>query len=311
MNTVGKHVELFLVEGVAGGITTAEVVGWTGHVLTGVRADFSKKVVKRQEAERNGVYILIGDDPDAVGGLMCYIGKTENFKDRFSQHLVKKDFWDRFVLISAKDAAFNEGHWSHLEHRLIGMAHKAKRAKVDNDRRPKVRKLSEAAVSDVEAFIEQLQFLLPVLGVNFFKSRETATDQEKKESSPIFELSTAGVGSAKAELRGGEFVVLEGSQCATNWDLTNKSEATARSYARYAEILQKFIDDGSVRIFRDGVGVLTRDVPFASPSTAAALMKARSANGRVEWKTGNQTLSQWEDEGMREAASESASQETF
>lgn len=311
MGAVGKHVELFLVEGVAGGITTAEVVGWTGHVLTGVRADFSKKVVKREEAGRNGVYILIGDDPDAVGGLRCYIGKTENFKDRFSNHLVNKDFWDRFVLISAKDAVFNEGHWSHMEHRLVDMANKAKRAKVENSQRPQVRKLSEAAVSDVEAFIEQLQFLLPVLGVNFFKSRETATEQEKKESSPIFELSTAGVGSAKAELRGDEFVVLEGSRCATNWDLTNKSEATTRSYARYAEILQKFIDDGSVRIIGDGVGVLTRDVPFASPSTAAALMKARSANGRVEWKTGNQTLSQWEDEGMLEAASETANEEAF
>ncbi len=184
MNTVGKHVELFLVEGVAGGITTAEVVGWTGHVLTGVRANFSKKVVKRDEATRNGVYILIGDDPDATGGLKCYIGKTENFTDRFSNHLVNKDFWDRFVLISAKDAAFNEGHWSHLEHRLVDMAHKAKRAKVENSQQPQVRKLSEAAVSDVEAFIEQLQILLPVLGVNFFKSREAATDQEKKNLRP-------------------------------------------------------------------------------------------------------------------------------
>jgi hypothetical protein len=28
----GKHIELFLVEGVPGGITTAEIAGGTGHV---------------------------------------------------------------------------------------------------------------------------------------------------------------------------------------------------------------------------------------------------------------------------------------
>ena len=27
----GKHIELFLVEGVPGGITTAEIAGWTGQ----------------------------------------------------------------------------------------------------------------------------------------------------------------------------------------------------------------------------------------------------------------------------------------
>lgn len=298
---VGKHVELFLVDGVAGGITTAEVVGWTGHVLTGVRADFSKKVVAREEAERNGVYILLGDNPDSIGGLDCYIGKTESFKTRFANHLANKDFWDRFVLISAKDSAFNEGHWSHLEHRLVDMAKKAKRANVLNNQQPQIRKLSEAAVSDVEAFIDQLQILLPVLGVNVVKSRETATEQEVKESSPIFELSTAGVGKAQAELRADEFVVLEGSRCATNWDLTNKSAATARSYARFQDILQKFIDDGSIKIIADGVGELTRDVPFTSPSTAAALMKGRSANGRTEWKTGILTLSQWEDASVTDS----------
>lgn len=31
----GHHIELFLVDGTPGGITTAEIIGWTGHVLSG------------------------------------------------------------------------------------------------------------------------------------------------------------------------------------------------------------------------------------------------------------------------------------
>ena len=47
----GKHIELFLVEGVPGGITTAEIAGWTGHVLAGPRSDLGD-VLKRPEAKR-------------------------------------------------------------------------------------------------------------------------------------------------------------------------------------------------------------------------------------------------------------------
>ncbi len=31
----GKHIEVFLGEGVPGGITTAEIAGWTGHIPFG------------------------------------------------------------------------------------------------------------------------------------------------------------------------------------------------------------------------------------------------------------------------------------
>jgi hypothetical protein len=35
----GKHIELFLVDGTPGGLTTAEIIGWTGHVLSAGRSE--------------------------------------------------------------------------------------------------------------------------------------------------------------------------------------------------------------------------------------------------------------------------------
>ena len=49
----GKHIELFLVEGVPGGITTAEIAGWTGHVLAGPRSDLGE-VLERPEGSATG-----------------------------------------------------------------------------------------------------------------------------------------------------------------------------------------------------------------------------------------------------------------
>ena len=142
----GMHIELFLVEGVPGAITTAEIAGWTGHVMSGPRSDLAD-VLRRSEAKRNGAYLLLGDDDDAIGGVRCYIGRTENFTNRFRDHQAKKEFWDRVVLITAKDDGFNEGHWGYLEARLVDLARQAARVTLTNDQTPQGRKLSEAQAS--------------------------------------------------------------------------------------------------------------------------------------------------------------------
>src|SRR5690606_36890863 len=54
----GADIELFLVDGVPGGITTAELVGWTGHVLRAPRGDLAE-LTKRPELARNRTYLLL------------------------------------------------------------------------------------------------------------------------------------------------------------------------------------------------------------------------------------------------------------
>ena len=139
----GKHIELFLVDGEPGGITTANVSGWTGHILSGPRTALTR-ILARDEAHRNGIYLLLGDDPDAIENIACYIGRTEDFSARFRQHDRQKDWWDRAVLISSRDDSFNEGHWGYLEARLVEIASTAKRCSLpDNAQTPQPRKLSD------------------------------------------------------------------------------------------------------------------------------------------------------------------------
>ncbi|BFL98728.1 hypothetical protein TPCV3_03820 [Cutibacterium avidum] len=88
---MGKHIEIFLVDGVSGGITTAEIAGWTGHVLSGPRNDLTT-LLERDEAQRNGAYLLLGSDPEALEGTQCYIGRSEDFRARIRNHNVSKEF---------------------------------------------------------------------------------------------------------------------------------------------------------------------------------------------------------------------------
>jgi hypothetical protein len=291
----GKHIEVFLVNGAPGGITTAEIAGWTGHVLAGPRPELGN-ILKRSEVKRNGAYLLLGGDDDSSGIAQCYIGRTENFISRFRDHKAKKDFWDRVVIITAKDDAFNEGHWGYLEARLVDLARQAARVDLQNENTPQGRKLSEAQASDMEAFIAQLQIVLPVLGVNAIRTRPAIPVSGLAENvSPVFTLVHAKAGvDARAQVIGDEFTVLAGSTVRATWSGVGSAESTQRAYAAYRAQHQRLVADGSISV-ENGTGRVTRDIPFRSPSTAGAIALGRSCNGRVEWVWSGGTYGAWEE----------------
>lgn len=65
----GKQIKLFLIDGTPGGVTTAEITNWTGHVLAAARSDLAD-LLKREETQRTGAYLLLGEDETAVGASM-------------------------------------------------------------------------------------------------------------------------------------------------------------------------------------------------------------------------------------------------
>ena len=64
----GRQVRLFLVDGTPSGLMTAEVMNWTGKALAGPRARLGE-LIRREEASRTGVYVLMGPDPDRANGV--------------------------------------------------------------------------------------------------------------------------------------------------------------------------------------------------------------------------------------------------
>ena len=297
----GKHIEIFLVDGESGGITTANVSGWTGHILSGPRTALTR-LLSREEAHRNGVYLLLGDDPDAIENVSCYIGRTEDFSARFRQHDRKKDWWDRAILVSSRDDSFNEGHWGYLEARLVEIATTAKRCSLpDNAQTPQTRKLSEAQKSDAETFLDQIMVVLPVLGVSILRNLKTRPERQTPPidiDSPIFTLTVPKRGiHAQARVIGDEFIMLEGSRIVGEWTNEGRKPSTRRAYESYRARHTKLVDDGSIAV--DGVvGMLTRDVPFPSPSTAGSIATGRSCNGRKAWTWVGGTYDDWENRDL-------------
>lgn len=305
----GKSVRLFLADGTPGGLLTAEIMNWTGHVVAAPRSDLAA-LLKRPEAARTGIYILLGDDPDSVGGQMAYIGEGDDVSKRLHHHARSedrngKDFWDRAIVLTSKDANLTKAHARYLESRFIELAVRADRARLTNGTNPPAIALPEADMSDMEYFVEQSKIVLPVLGVNIFRAPVATPTPLQTEpatirmDSPRFEMRLKRYGiTATAHEFDGEFTVLEGSAARLTW--------TGSSSHSYAPLRKKLEKDGTIVQTPDGSKQrFTRNHVFASPSAAAAVVAGRSANGRTSWLVQNSqmTYGQWETKGIDEAMS--------
>lgn len=309
----GKQVRLFLVDGTPGGLMTAEIMNWTGHVLKGKREKLAE-IRTRPEARRTGVYILLGED-ETGGGLLAYIGQSDDVSSRLVQHDAKKDFWDEVVVVTSKDTNLTSAHVRYLESRLIRLAKSIGRVPLINGNEPSGgADLPEADASDMDYFIEQVRILLPVLGVDVFRGRAhrleparpgpeeeaepsaTSADVPPDEVSPVFRLKNRSGVDARAQVIDGEFTVLAGSWIAATMRLKDASaENTKRQFASRSAIHRRVLKEATEGA-AGKVVKLNKDFVFTSPSAAAAVAEGHAtANGRKAWVTeAGLTFGAWE-----------------
>ena len=306
--SIGKSVRLFLADGTPGGLLTAEIMNWTGHVVAAPRSDLAA-LLKRPEAKRTGIYILLGDDPNSLGGTIAYIGEGDDVSTRLYQHARPeekngKDFWERAIIFTSKDSNLTKAHVRYLESRLIALAQAANRSVLANGTAPTPLPLPEADVSDMEQFIAQVKIVLPVLGVNLLRAVATPSARQAGvdtvagvvgDASPIFEMNLKQSGiTATAQEFDGEFTVHEGSHART-WVGIDHS---------YQRLQEKLLADATLVPSADGSALFfARAYVFASPSGAAAMVAGRDANGRTGWKVqgSGKSYADWQTEGIDSA----------
>lgn len=112
----GKQVRMYLVDGTSGGLLTAEIMNWTGHLIAAPRSAL-EALLKREEVSGTGVYLLLGDDPDGEHEVRAYIGEGDSIDTRLRQHArpqdlakgVGKDFWDRVMSLRVRTQTSRKG----------------------------------------------------------------------------------------------------------------------------------------------------------------------------------------------------------
>lgn len=238
--------------------------------MAGPRSEFDG-ITAREESSHSGIYLLTGIDPES-GDAAIYIGEAESILDRLKAHLVK-DFWNQVIFFISKDENLTKAHVRYLEGKLIQQAQQAGRALVVNGQASGA-KLPESDREDMEVFLEKVNQLLPVLGVELLVSVNPV--EIKSNSSSLLECLIIGL-KAQGYRTSSGFLVLKGSQAV----LVDRASSEKYPWAR--NMREKLKADGVLAPEADHLRFV-RDFEFSSPSAAAAVIHGGHANGLLVCK---------------------------
>ena len=261
--SLGKSISLFLIDGTPDGVIACELSNWTGKGYR-IPRNKLKDVSNRSDLKKPGVYFLIGyneDDKETV-----YIGESEDVIKRLYQHK-EKDFWTEVLVFISKDENLNKAHIKYLEFSLYNEAFEANRYEFFNSNVPTEPTISEAVIAEMSEFSTNLKLLVGALGFRIFE--KLTKSSISKQDKYLIDAARGAVATGIMTTEG--FVVFKGSKIAST-EVPSMPESFKKKRAQI--ISEKIVIDFE----------FTQDYLFSSPSTAAAVVMGRSANGLKEWK---------------------------
>ena len=182
-----------------------------------------------------------------------------------------------------------KAHIKYLESRLITLARKANTSYLDNSNTPKGARLSEADISDMEYFIDQIRLILPAVGLNTLVE---ATPHISLPVQPIDNKTTYYIKSKliKATMIETDegFIVKAGFQASIK-----TSNSIAEGWLR----IRKKLIEAEILKQHDQHLIFIEDASFTSPSAAASVVLGRQAPRPISWiNSSGQTYKQIQDE---------------
>ena len=265
----GKAIELFLVNGTAESLITAELSNWNGKAIKIPRTEVN--TCDRDDIKGVGVYFLICQEDDGTDSV--YIGEAENVLDRLTQHLrdyqsgKEKYYWNTAVVFVGRD--LNKALIRYLENRIVEIAKECGRFTLLTKNTYKNTVLKEAQIASMEEFIDNVKILINTLGY------KVLVPVPKADEDTVYLYCKSASASAKGFVSTGGFTVLQGSVISDH--IVPSLETRGKTYFNLRKTLIK-----------DGIIVdrqFMKDYEFNAPSAASAVILGHTSNGNVDWKT--------------------------
>lgn len=268
----GKSIELFLVNGTADSLITAELSNWNGKALKIPRIEVAS--CSREDITQAGVYFLFCKEDD--GRDSVYIGEAENVKERLVQHLrdyqseKEKYYWNTAVIFIGRD--LNKALIRYLENCFVEIARSCRRYTVltKNTYRNTVMKESQIAV--MKEFVANVKTLINALGYKVLEPVRQIDSDAATADDELLYIATGGA-TATGSVTSEGFVVLKGAT-------VNEKVSVKSLSAGMVKMREKYLKEGKVENL-----VTTEDLLFSSSSAAADFVLGYSVSGPRTWKT--------------------------
>ena len=267
----GKSIELFLANGTADSLITAELSNWNGKAIKIPRIEVAD--CNRDDIKGPGVYFLFCKEEDESDSV--YIGESETIKDRLIQHLrdysadKEKYYWTTAVIFTGRD--LNKALVRYLEDRLVQLARDSKRYKVLTKNTYSKTVMKESHVAAMEEFIDNIKILINALGYKVLEPTVVQSSAPGKEQQETLYLNL-GNARAKGIVTTEGFVVFAGAEI--NQKTSVKSLSNGAANRR-----EKLMASDKVKDL-----VTVEDILFPSSSAAADFSTGYSVSGPATWK---------------------------
>lgn len=259
-----KQITINLHKGTPHGLKTVQLSNWDGTIVVCPRNSLQE--LRHIDAGiLPAVYFLLGDENK------IYVGETDTLSARLKHHAGTKDFWHEFVAFTAPSLTKTEVRY--LEYALVKKISDDGFADLQNTSVPK-----EPAIATVtkEIFNEFAQIAADVLVSIGYSFLTPSTQTQSQAAQGILVHCSGPHAEAKAVYSSDGVLVMQGS-------LARKGETN--TIPPGAKQRRDHMISNGLLVDQGDSFQLEKDTLFASPSMAAAVFLARSANGRTEWKT--------------------------
>lgn len=268
----GKSIELFLANGTADSLITAELSNWNGKAIKIPRIEVSD--CKRDDIKGAGVYFLFckeEDDSDSV-----YIGESETIQERLNQHIrdynadKEKFYWTTAVIFLGRD--LNKALIRYLEDRFVQIARESKRYKVLTKNTYGKTIMKESQTAAMEEFIDNVRILININALGYKVLEPTVHNDPNSTVDDEALFLNLGNASGKGMITTEGFVLFAGAV------LNEKTSEKSLSKGA-ATLRKKHLASNKVKDF-----VTTEDILFSSSSAAADFVTGYSVSGPATWK---------------------------
>ncbi len=280
-----KTVKLLLEDGTLKGVMSIVDSSWNTGEMYSAPKESVKALLSTDACKKFGVYLLLSDD-------QVYIGQSMDLAKRVSQHLSKKKWWERVIILTTSDDSLNRADIDYLEYYLIQKAINSNRLDSDNKKKGNMPKVDKFRKPELEQYLEEALFLMELVGITVFSSKKILpqTSMSKKNaktsSKTIFYLIQKNVDDnrkvdAQLLIENGKYIVKQGSLVA-QVPTSSCSGYIKKQRQKYSGVI---ID-----------GILQEDIAFDRPSGASCFVCYAASDGKVLWKSDSgETLGEWLD----------------
>jgi len=236
--------------------------------IASVRGANVKNDPQLAQLTQPALYVLLNADESRA-----YIGESENFIKRASEHLTAKDkdWWTLAVAIVSKTNDLEKGDVKYLESLAVERAQNGSMT-IENSTIPARNTIHQFKVHKLDRILNDTELVLRSLGYDVLSS-----PMRQKDEATVWHMASRGE-KAIGEFRGDQFILLAGS----TFKLA-RSDKWATTFPGVESLRQDVIKNKAT--VKDDTVALKENVAFRSVSMAAGFVSGNFTNGWTAWKS--------------------------